>query len=157
MTPKLSLTNKLLDMKFDDISKALEEIIDLRNQVYRLEHGSEELKTVEQSLGELESKLLSKYGTQLHEVLLDVHDELCPDNDVLSPTHYIASFYNVKPNGNGLHYDVESDAGVLVQMDDFPQQPTRLVLIPNPLRVLLNINANQREEVWSSSKNLAMY
>lgn len=144
-------------MKFDEINQALEEIIDLRNQVFQMNHGDAKLQAIESKLGQLESELLSKYGTQLHEVLLDVHDELCPDNDVLSPTNYIASCYHVSPNGSGMKYDVDSDAGVLVQMDDFPQQPTKLVLLPNPLRVILNVNAGHREEVWSSVKNANAY
>ncbi|MGB0524340.1 MAG: hypothetical protein ACPGJS_15325 [Flammeovirgaceae bacterium] len=144
-------------MKFDDINKALEEIIDLRNQVYQLNHGDAHLQTIEARLGELESELLSNYGTQLHEVLLDVHDELCPDNDVLSPTNYIASFYHVQSNGSDKKYDVDTEAGVLVQMDDFPQQPTRLVLVPSPLRVVLNVNHTHREEVWSAANNVAAY
>jgi len=144
-------------MKFDEISKALEEIIDLRNQAFQLNHGDAKLQAIESKLGRLESELLSKYGTQLHEVLLDVHDELCPDNDVLSPTNYIASYYTVTPNGKGMKYEVDNDAGVLVQMDDFPKQPTKLVLVPNPLRVVLNINAGHREEVWSSTKNANAY
>lgn len=144
-------------MKFDEINQALEAIIELRNQVYDLEHGNANLMTIETKLGQLESELLSKYGTQLHEVLLDVHDELCPDNDVLSPTSYIASSYSISETGANVRYDVDYEAGVLVQMDDFPKQPTKLVLVPNPLRVLLNINSNNREEVWSASKHTAAY
>lgn len=144
-------------MKFDEINEALEAIIELRNQVYQLEHGNANLLALEAQLGQLESELLSKYGTQLHEVLLDVHDELCPDNDVLSPTSYIASTYTVLQKGTNMQYDVNEDAGVLVQMDDFPKQSTKLVLLPSPLRVLLNIDSNNREEVWSSVKNAAGY
>jgi len=144
-------------MKFDEINQALAAIIELRNQIYQLEHGNANLSAIEAQLGQLESELLSDYGTELREVLLDVHDELCPDNEVLSPTSYIASSYSVAPNGEGIQYDVDGEAGVLVQTDDFPQKDTKLVLLPNPLRIMLNIDHNNREEVWSSLSSTAVY
>lgn len=144
-------------MKFDEINQALEDIIDLRNQIYALDKSNADFPAKSQALETLEKQLLAKYGTQLHEVLLDVHDELCPDNDVEEPTNYIAPHYQVNMNGAGKKYQVNSTDGVLVQMDDYPHEPTRLVLAPNPFRVILNINANQAEEVWSSTNNQVAY
>jgi hypothetical protein len=82
-----------------------------------------------------------------------VHDELCPDNDVQKPSDYFAKQYITKGN----KYFVDDKQGVLVHMDDYPHQETKLVLLPNPLRVELNIDEFNKEEVWSSAKNLYAY
>ena len=47
-------------------------------------------------------------------------------------------------------YEVTLDEGVPVDADDYPGKEARLVLVPEPVRILLQINNSERVEVWKA-------
>ena len=138
-------------MDIKALNEALVAIAEKKNELIKIDYNDEAYDQVEEELHVLEDDFQEEHGDYLEEILQDVHDELCPDNDVLLPIAYLAKEYVVSEGeGNALKFDVKSDEGVLVEVDDYPGQPTRLVLIPNPLRILLQINSQQRDQVWSA-------
>ncbi len=139
-------------MKTEQINQLLEKIVLTKNNL-QSSTSEQEKKTITKQLDKLESEFDSNYKEEMHEILLDVHDELCPDNDVQKASDYIAKQYIKK----GKKYFVDGSQGLLVHMDDYPHQETKLVLLPNPLRVELNIDEFNKEEVWSAERNLYAY
>ncbi|MGI9541949.1 MAG: hypothetical protein ACR2MX_01745 [Cyclobacteriaceae bacterium] len=138
-------------MDIKALNQALLSIAQKKNELIKIDYNDDAYDNVEEELHDLEDDFQEKYGDYLEDVLQDVHDELCPDNDVLLPIAYLAKEYIISPGDNNEKvYDVKASEGVLVEVDDYPGQPTRLVLLPNPLRILLQINQEQRQEVWAA-------
>jgi len=90
----------------------------------------------------------TRYGDYLEEAFDEVHDEYCPDTDVLLPIAYLAKEYIKNDDGS---YDVLYNQGVPVEIDDYPGKETKLALVPSPTRIILQIDENTREEVWLAS------
>lgn len=127
-------------------------IAEKKNQLSALNYNDENYDLVEEELHNLEDKFMQDYGTYLEEALADVHDELCPDSDVLLPIAYLAKKYVKKGiNTDGTpFYDVALDEGVIVDVDDYPKDLTRLVLVPGPTRLLLQVGNRMQEQVWQA-------
>ena len=128
----------------------LAHIAEKKNQLNALSYSDENYDLLEEELHNLEDNFMQEYGTYLEEALADVHDELCPDSDVLLPIAYLAKKYVKKGvNTDGTpFYDVTLDEGVIVDVDDYPKDLTRLVLVPGPTRLLLQVGNRMREQVW---------
>jgi hypothetical protein len=47
-----------------------------------------------------------------------------------------------------VEFSVSADEGVIVDVDNYSDKLTRLVLVPNPSRILLQIDSSHSEEVW---------
>ncbi|PWJ41998.1 hypothetical protein [Sediminitomix flava] len=134
------------------IDKAILEIIEKRSELNKIDYNDERYDDVEDELHELEDDFIDEHGEVMEEILGDVHDELCPDSDVLSPISYIAdSYIKTGENENGPELDVTYNQGVYVEIDDYLHKETKLVIIPNPLRILLNIDRNTREIIWNNN------
>ncbi|MCG8340785.1 MAG: hypothetical protein MI674_05965 [Cytophagales bacterium] len=100
-------------------------------------------------LQQLEKKLREKFGNFILEALQDVHDEFCPDNEVLPPLAYLAKKYIIKKKrGSQITYETDFNEGIPVESDDYPGEPARLVIVPRPPRILLQVGERLREEVW---------
>jgi hypothetical protein len=120
-----------------------------KNELNRLNYDDPEYDKVEEELHALEDTFQENYGKYLEGMLKSVHDEFCPDNDVLLPIAYLANKYKVTKIENGdTAFDVNLDEGVIVDVDNYADKLTRLVLIPNPTRLLLQIHNSHAEEVW---------
>lgn len=144
-------------MNYDEISTMLAQIIDKRAELNQFSQTTPEYQSLRSSLKKLESEFVEKYGSQLREILLDVHDEYCPDIEVLPVLQYIGKEYKViGKNEWGNLYEVDHNQGIYVEVDDYLDKNTKLVLVPNPLRVILNIDEQNRQVVWSSV-NVAVY
>ena len=133
-----------------DINKmdeSVQELVKIKNKLAEIGYDSEEYDSVEEQLHDLEDSFIDNFGDYLEEVLHNVHDEYCPDNDVLLPIAYLAKEYTVTDDNQ---YDVGADAGVFVDADDYPGKNTRLVFIPNPLRIVMNIGRDSREVLWTA-------
>jgi len=140
-------------MDIKALNQALLSIAEKKNELIKIDYNDEAYDNVEEELHDLEDDFQEKYGDYLEDVLQDIHDELCPDNDVLLPIAYLAKEYLIiSGDNNEITYDVKASEGVLVEVDDHPGQPTRLVLLPSPLRILLQINKQQRVEVWKAQE-----
>jgi len=129
------------------LEKDLTELVHLRNKLSSLDYNHPEYDDIEESLHDKEDDFLDNHGEFLEDILHNVHDEYCPDNDVLLPIAYLAKQYKITGEGQ---FEVPHDAGVFVDADDYPGKNARLVLVPNPVRFILNIDKNTRLTVWSS-------
>lgn len=135
------------------LNKALVSIVEKKNQLSNIKYSDESYDRIEEELHDLEDKFGEDYGDYVEEALHYVHDEFCPDNDVLLPIAYLANKYaetGANPDGSK-SFDVASNEGVIVDVDDYPGKETRLVLVPSPTRLILQVGKEQREQVWQAS------
>ena len=92
---------------------------------------------------DLKHEFILEFGSFLDEALFNVHDEHCPDNEIKSLFDYMAC---KKLDGQ---YELDEEGGVHVDADDLPGVKARLVLMPNPTRMILESKAeNYSEVVW---------
>jgi hypothetical protein len=140
------------DLKLD---QSLLELVEKKMKINGMNYNDADYDTLEDELHDMEDAFIEKYGALLEEVLQDVHDEFCSDNDVLLPTAYIANKYiktGVDAQGKST-YDVDFKDGIQVDVDEFPGKDSRLVLMPNPTRILLTVNNISKEVVWTAESN----
>ncbi|KXX67322.1 hypothetical protein [Flammeovirga sp. SJP92] len=134
------------------IDKALIEIIEKRNQLNALSYEDESYDDIEDELHDLEDDFIDEHGETLEDIIGDVHEDFSVDTDVLSPLSYIAQSYTkTGDNEVGAQFDCDHGQGVPVEVDDLERKPTKLVIIPNPLRIILNVDSKNRKIVWQNS------
>ena len=136
-------------MKNEELEQALVTLVEKKNQLANIDYNDPQYDDLEEEIHDQEDNLLEKYGDFLEDVLADVHDELCPDDDVLLPTAYLANKYIKKEEGEVSYQAAEG--GVIVDVDEYPNQLTRLVLVPGPTRLMLQLGRQKEEEVWRLS------
>ena len=136
-------------MNVEALDKALSQLVDKKIALSKLTYNDEQYDVIEEELHDLEDDLVDTYGEHLEDILADIHDELCPDNDVLLPIAYIANTYE-KIESNGATTYRATDGGVIVDVDEYPNQLTRLVLVPAPARLVLQIGKKDEEVVWKA-------
>ncbi|AKQ45844.1 hypothetical protein TH63_09625 [Rufibacter radiotolerans] len=132
-------------MNIQEINTALVTIIQKKQELSKLSYNDDRYDEVEEELHDLEDEFNDSFGEYLEEVLGDVHHKVCPDTDVLLPTAYLPE----QLNGDG-QVDVTGKEGVWVEADAFPNKEARLVLVPNPTRIILSVGKGVREEVWKA-------
>ena len=136
-------------MNIENLNQAFIEIAEKKNELSQFQHDNPEYVALQEEVHQLEAAFQAKYGHYIEEALFNVHDEYCPDNDVLLPVAYFATSY-LKGNG-GRSYDVDKHEGIPVEADDFPGIKARLVLVPNPTRLVLQgQSAPFKEVVWTA-------
>jgi hypothetical protein len=128
------------------LDKAIQQIAIKRNELKKIDYNNPKYDDLEEELHDLEDALHVKYGEFLEEALQEVHDKLCPDTDVLFPIAYLAKTYTVSAKNE---FSVAFTEGVYVEVDSMPGKDTKLVIVPNPIRILLNTKDKQ-EEVWKA-------
>lgn len=130
---------------------ALNQIIEKKNQLSDLDYSDETYDEVEDELHDLEDDFNEDFGDFMEGIIHDVHDELCPDTEVLLPTAYIAQKYVAEGemDGGDISYTISKDAGVCVEVDDYIEKDTRLVILPSPPRLWLIVDGVPKEQVWS--------
>ncbi len=131
---------KALDQDFRTLA-------DKKNKLSGLKYDDAQYETLEDEVHDMEDDFLEKYGDYLEDALYDVHDEFCPDTDVLLPIAYIAKKYIVNEDKK---YHAPEAEGVYVDADDFPGKDTRLVLVPAPTRIQLMVGKESAEIVWTA-------
>ena len=134
-------------MDIKAIDQALQEIIKSRMELLKLDYSNPKYDDLEEKLHDLEDAFQESFGDEVERAFQDVHDEYCPDTDVLVPIAYIAKAYEVNSKNE---YSVLPTEGVFVEMDDYPGQDTKLVLVPNPVRIVLSIGADKQQIVWTA-------
>ena len=136
-------------INIDKLNDDLVNLVLKKNELNRLDYSNPEYDTVEEELHDLEDEFLRVHGKEMEAVFKTIHEEFCPDNEVLLPIAYLAKKYKVKKgNGGDVEFSVSLDEGVIVDVDNYSDKLTRLVLIPNPSRILLQIDSSHSEEVW---------
>ncbi len=136
-------------MNVDALDKALSNLVEKKIALSHLTYNDDQYDLIEEELHNLEDDLVETYGDHLEDMLADVHDELCPDNDVLLPIAYIANGYE-KVEQNGATTYRATSGGVIVDVDEYPKQLTRLVLVPAPTRLVLQVGQKNEEVVWKA-------
>ena len=134
-------------MDIKRLDKDLRAILDMRKELSALDYDNEKYDEIEETLHDKEDKFLNDYGDFLEDAFYEVHDEYCPDSEVLLPIAYLPK--KVEKNGNS-EYKVDFREGVYVDADDYPGKETKLVLLPNPTRILLQIDQENSEVVWQA-------
>ena len=129
------------------IDKALQEIIKNRLELLKLDYSNPKYDEFEEKVHDLEDAFQDSFGDEIERALQEVHDEYCPDTDVLVPIAYIAKSYAVN---NKNEFTVAPTEGVFVEMDDYPGKDTKLVLVPNPVRIILSIGNDKQQVVWTA-------
>ena len=136
-------------MDLKELDTALQEIAKRRMELLKIDYSNPKYDDLEEELHDAEDSFHVKFGDYLEEALQQVHDEYCPDTDVLYPIAYIAKVYQINAKNE---YAVASSEGVYVEVDKLPGKDTKLVLVPNPPRVVLSIGRDQQQVVWTAKK-----
>ncbi len=124
------------------------ELINKRNELARLDYNSHDYDDVEEQLHDMEDDFLDTYGEYLEGVLQAIHDEFCPESDVLLPIAYLAKKYYIKEKNGKTLYAPYPGEGVIVEVDNYMDHDTRMVFVPDPVRLVLIIDKAQIEELW---------
>ncbi|PKQ70360.1 hypothetical protein [Raineya orbicola] len=127
------------------LNQDLAELVAKRIELSQISYDDTRYDNIEEAVHRLEDTFLAKYDDFLEDVFLDIHDEYCPETEVLSPLAYIARKYVKTHKG----FDVAENQGVWVEIEEAPEKEAHLVLLPNPLRVELNIG-NYKKIVWQA-------
>lgn len=118
-----------MDVKLLD--KALQEILKKREELGKLDYNNPKYDDLEEQLHDLEDDFQDEFGDYLEEALMKVHDEHCPETDVLMPIAYLGK-------------------GVPVESEKFPGKDTKLTIVSGPPRIVLSIGSDKNEVVWSA-------
>lgn len=113
------------------LDKAIQEIIKKREELGKLDYNNPKYDDLEEELHDLEDDFQDEYGEYLEEAFQDVHDKLCPENDVLLPIAYIGK-------------------GVPVEVEKYEGKDTKLILTSGPARIVLQIGKDQQEVAWTA-------
>lgn len=135
-----------LDKLNDDFAK----IAEMVNQLDSVDYSDEKYDDVEEELHDLEDTLMEDFGDYLEDAIQGVYDNLCPDNDVLIPTAYIAKHYVRKQkDAHGRHsYDVNYGEGIPIETDKFGDQEVYLSLVPGGTRLVVSVGESTKQTVW---------
>ena len=134
-------------MNLKDLDKALQDIAKRRIALQKIDYNNPKYDDLEEELHDLEDGFQVKYGEYLEGILQQIHDEHCPDTDVLYPIAYIAKSYQVNDKNE---FSVSVSDGVFVEVEKMPGKETKLVIVPNPTRVILNIAKDKQQVVWTA-------
>jgi hypothetical protein len=113
------------------LNKALQEIIKKRDELAQINYNNPKYDDLEEQLHDMEDDFQDEFGEYVENALQNVHDEFCPDNDVLMPIGYLGQ-------------------GVIVEVDKLPGKDTRLILAPDPVRIILTIGKDKQQVVWEA-------
>lgn len=141
-------------MDVDKLNEDFAQIADKINELDEMDYSDERYDDLEEELHDLEDDFLEEFGEELEEAIAQVHDEFCPDNDVLLPVAYFAKNYirNQKDHKGRYSYDIEYGEGVPVEVDDFPDQEVRIVLVPGPTRLIVTVGDTAKQVAWRAQK-----
>lgn len=139
-------------MDIKNLNRDLTALVELKNKLSTLDYSDKDYDRIEEKLHDEEDEFLELYGDYLEDALNDVHDEYCPDTDVLLPIAYLPNKYEKgdKNEDGTFSYKVDINEGVIVEVDDYPGLLSRIVLVPGPPRLLLNVKNKGQEVVWTA-------
>ena len=136
-------------MDFKQLNNDLVALVIKRNLLASINYNDEAYDQVEEDLHDTEDEFLEKYDSYLEEVLQTVHDEYCPETDVLLPIAYLAKKYIEKTDASGnVIYGVGPNEGLLVESELHPKRSVRLILLPSPIRIVMTVDNSNAKVVW---------
>ena len=133
-------------MDIKALDQDLTSLIEKKISLSKVDYSSEDYDELEEELHDQEDDFLEKYGDYLEDAFHEVHDEFCPDTDVLLPIAYLPNDITKTEEG----YEVDFKEGVYVEVDDYPGKETKLVLLPQPTRIVLQVDQQNKETVWTA-------
>jgi len=139
-------------MNWEKLDRELTEIVEKKNQLSAMDYSDEKYDDLEEAIHDLEDDFNENYESVLEKEFEKIYTRLKSDTDILLPTAYIANKYKpVLPDANGVvTYEVTGREGVPIESDQFDRQDVRLVLVPNPVRILMIINGKPLKDIWKS-------
>ncbi len=124
-------------------------VVQKKNELHKIGYQDLHYDEVEDELHDMEDALMEEYGEEMEEIIQEVHDKICPDTDVLLPIAYLANIYIPTKSSDGSDtFDVDLREGVPVILDEYPNQLSRMVLVPAPPRLMVQVNRKKRFLVW---------
>lgn len=134
-------------MDIKALDKALQEIAKRRVELAKVDYNNPKYDELEEQLHDLEDSLQDNYGDFLEGALQEVHDKYAPDTDVLYPIAYLAKTYTVSDKNE---YSVTETEGVFTEIEGQPSKTTKLVILPNPPRIILNGGKEKQQVLWTA-------
>lgn len=118
-------------MDVNALDKSLQEILKKREELAKIDYNNPKYDDLEEQLHDLEDDFQDEYGEYVESAFQNIHDSLCPDNDVLMPIAYLGK-------------------GVPVDVDKFAGKDTKLILATSPTRIILSIGKDKQEVLWTA-------
>lgn len=138
-------------MNVTALNQAVREVVEKRRLLSQMGYDHEQYDDVEEELHDLEDDFLEQYGDYLEKALQKVHDEFCPESDVLLPTAYLPRQYQKETDESGEEeIKLGDNDGVWVELEDFPGADAKLVMLPDPTRIELLTQAGS-QAVWTAA------
>jgi hypothetical protein len=133
-------------MNIQELDQELLALFEKRIELSQMGYDHKNYDDVEEELHDLEDDFNDKYGDYLEGILEDIHKEYCPESDVLLPTAYLAKSFKIAPDGS---IEVGKNAGVEVELEADPAANAKLLLLPTPVRIVLQVGKNKKI-VWKA-------
>jgi hypothetical protein len=133
-------------MNIQALDQDLLSLFEKRVELSQMGYDHRDYDDVEEALHDLEDDFNDKYGDFLEGILGDIHKEFCPESDVLLPTAYLARSFKETPDGG---IEVGKDAGVEVELEADPAASAKLLLLPSPTRIVLQVG-KKKNIVWAA-------
>lgn len=137
-------------MDLQKLEALFNEIVGRRNELSQLSYSDEKYDQLEDEVHDLEDDFSEEYGEVLEDLLGDIHEEMKIDTEVLLPVSYILSRYE-EVNGQ---IDVNVNNGVAIESEDYPGCNTRLMFLPDPMRLAFTLEGSVTKE-WEIKKELS--
>lgn len=137
-------------MNVKEANNLLISIIEKKQSILGLTYENPEYDKVEDALHDLEDEFIDSYGEELEKIFQSIYDTLDSEDEVFLPTAYIATSYIILKNGNAVTYDVSLSQGFRVETPKYAGQIVTIVLLPNPMRILIQIDKKTREVLWQA-------
>lgn len=118
-------------MDIKALNSALEAIELKRAELSKLDYNNPKYDDLEEELHDMEDQFQDKYGEFIEDALQNIHEEVCPDNDVLMPIAYLGK-------------------GVYVEAEKYEGKETKLILASNPPRIILTVGKDKQEVMWTA-------
>ena len=135
-------------MNIQALDTDLLSLFEKRAELSQMGYDHRDYDDVEEVLHDLEDVFNEKYGSYLEGILSDIHKEYCPESDVLLPTAYLAKTFKETSDGG---VEVGKDAGVLIELEADPSATAKLILLPSPTRVVLQVG-KKKNIVWQAEE-----
>jgi hypothetical protein len=133
-------------MNIKALDQELLALFEKRIELSQMGYDHKNYDDVEEELHDLEDEFNDKYGDYLEKILEGIHKEHCPESDVLLPTAYLAKSFKIAPDGS---IEVGKNAGVEVELEADPAASAKLLLLPTPVRIVLQVGKNKKI-VWKA-------
>lgn len=133
-------------MNIKALDQELLSLFEKRVELSQMGYDHKNYDDVEEELHDLEDEFNDKYGDYLEKILEGIHKEHCPESDVLLPTAYLAKSFKIAPDGS---IEVGNNAGVEIELEIDPAAKAKLLLLPSPVRVVLQVG-KKKQIVWKA-------